>query len=86
MQTPDHPTSKRSARSAAREKVTRAVKESYPAGRALSRIEYFETRRGLPATRFADGRVCSTTAGKPRFLKQATRARAAARPGYYEPA
>ncbi len=51
----------------ARRTATSAAKRHYPAGKALGRIQYFETQRGLPATEFKDGRVlpATTTPARP---------------------
>ena len=56
-----------------RRRSSAAAKQRYPAGRALGRIEYFETQRALARTVFAEGRVLSSAAAAPRVSNRALR-------------
>jgi hypothetical protein len=56
-----------------RRRSSAAAKQRYPAGKALGRIEYFETQRALARTVFAEGRVLSSAAAAPRVSKRALR-------------
>ncbi len=65
-----------------RQKSSERAKRRYPGGKALGRIEYFETQRGLPKTVFAGGRVFSASAA-PRVSKKAPSRRRTAQVSHY---
>ena len=66
-----------------RQKSSESAKRRYPGGKALGRIEYFETQRGLPKTVFAGGRVFSASAKAPRVSKKAAARRRPEPTGHY---
>ena len=55
-----------------RQLASRRAREAYPAGKALGRIEYFETQRALPRTRESEGVVTSALATAPRIARRAS--------------
>jgi photosystem II stability/assembly factor-like uncharacterized protein len=55
----------------------------YPAGKALGRIEYFETQRGLPRTDVVDGLVTRGPLKAKGIVKKPPARRAAAKPSGY---
>ena len=68
-----------------RQHASRRARQRYPAGKALGRIEYFETQRGLPRTREDDGLVISPEgpgAGARVVTRPAARPTIAARSDY----
>ena len=68
-----------------RQRASRAARQRYPAGKALGRVEYFETQRGLPRTREDTGLVTSARASRARAKiakRPASRATGAPRSPY----
>lgn len=79
------PTDKRGGAGSLRQKSSRLAKQRYPAGKALGRIEYFETQRGLPKTEVKTGLVTSAAATVKRISKKpSTRRRAVPAAPYAE--
>lgn len=56
-------------RKSVRERSKASGKEKYPAGRALGRIEYFETKRSLTKTVFSNGVVKRIDEDEPELVK-----------------
>ena len=54
-----------------RQRSSESAKQRYPSGKALGRIQYFESQRGLPRTEYANGRVASASAGNSKISKSA---------------
>lgn len=77
------PFDERPKTAALRRRAAQAAKQQYPAGRALGRIEFFETQRGLPQTTYAESCVIPVDAEAPRILKRAQRKRHAPKTPVY---
>lgn len=77
-----HDVDERGARTL-RQRASESAKERYPAGKALGRITYFETQRGLRRTVAGDGYVRVASAAQGRIRRKPGAKRRAARPGPY---
>jgi hypothetical protein len=77
------PIGKRDTKGSLRQRASRSAKQRYPAGKALGRIEYFETQRELPKTAVAGGLVLSAAAVAKRVVRKPLPRRRAPAAGPY---
>ncbi len=63
--------------------ASQQAKQRYPAGKALGRIEYFETQRGLPKTREREGLVTSARATAAPIARRPAPRTKGGKPGLY---
>jgi photosystem II stability/assembly factor-like uncharacterized protein len=70
----------------ARQGASERAKRRFPGGKALGRIQYFETQRGLPKAGLVKGRVAAPTAARPRVAKKRAVQKPQASSSHYEKA